>query len=107
MKNVMIAVLVLFASVTLVQAQETPSPATDQATPAMQDDKVKIQPEDLPEAVQNVIEGDNTSYAGWEIDEAFHYTKTDVYEVKLTQGSESKTLKLDAEGNVIEEESDE
>lgn len=109
MKNVMIAIVVLFAGLSAAQAQETPSPAPEQSVPSMQDDKVRIQPEDLPESVQNAIEneGDDASYAGWQIDEVFHYTKTDVYEVRLTQGAESKILKFDAEGNVIEEDSDE
>ena len=107
MKNVMFALLVLFVSFSVAQAQETTQPVPDQSAPAMQDDKVKIQPEDLPESVQSAIDDDNTSYEGWQIDAAFHYTKTDVYEVEMKKGAESKTVKFDAEGNVLEDESDE
>lgn len=104
----MFALLIMFVTLSVAQAQETqPAPANDDAVPAMQDDKVKIQPEDLPEAIKDAIDDDNDSYEGWQIDAAYHYTKTDVYEVELKKGSESKMVKFDAEGNIIEDESDE
>lgn len=106
MKKVLFALLVMLVSFTVSQAQEV-QPDAAQEVPVMQDDKVKIQPENLPEAIKDAIDDDNDSYQGWQISAAYHYPKTDVYEIELTQGAESKMVKFDKDGNVIEDESDE
>ncbi len=64
-----------------------------------QEEKVKIKPEELPEAVKTAVKED---YQGWEISQAYKYTLKENFEVELKKETETKTVKFDKEGNVID-----
>lgn len=64
----------------------------------LQDNKVQIKAEDLPQAVKNTIE---TDYKVWTISKAYLHESTTQYEVEFTKEGEMKTIKFDKDGNVI------
>jgi competence protein ComGC len=65
-----------------------------------QDEKVKINKEDLPAAVKKTLEG--AAYTGWAIQEAYHNKTKDSYELNVKKGDEVKTLKFNKDGSEIE-----
>lgn len=65
-----------------------------------QDEKVKISNEELPEAVKTALQSE--SYKDWTISAAYYTKSTEQYEVELKKGEETKTVKLDKDGKVIE-----
>jgi|SRR5688572_164869 hypothetical protein len=65
-----------------------------------QDDKMKIKPEELPEAVKTTLQ--SADYKGWAVSAAYHLKSADQYEVELKKGTETKTVKLDKEGKIVE-----
>ena len=82
--------------------QVAPAPQ-DQVAPAaaeVQDEKMKIKSEELPEAVKKTLEAQE--YRGWLIDAAYHIKSTDSYEVELKNGAEAKTVKFDKDGKKVE-----
>ncbi len=84
---------VSFAGVTMV---------TDKASEVLvisDHEKVKINPEDLPAPVRTALAND--TYAGWEIAAAYIVKKDNIehYEVELTKGGETTTVKFDKDGN--------
>ena len=85
-----------FASAqTIAPAQETTKPSTVQAV-----EKVKIKPEELPEAIKTTLKGDD--YKGWTAYTAYHDTVKNIYEVEIRKGSETKSLKFDADGKKVD-----
>lgn len=98
MKKVIFALIAVVASGVVVNA--TPMKASDaETTINTQEEKVKIKPEELPEAVQTAIKED---YQGWEISQAYKYTLKENFEVELKKETETKTVKFDKDGNVID-----
>jgi hypothetical protein len=97
MKKVMFALIAFVACGSVVNA------GTKSVTPIeiskMQEEKVKIKPEEVPEAVKTAIKED---YQGWEISVAYKYTLKENFEVELKKDTETKTVKFDKEGNVID-----
>ena len=61
---------------------------------------MKIKTEELPQAVKTALEGE--AYKNWEITQAYKYTVSENYAVNLKKGTESKTVKFDKNGNVID-----
>lgn len=100
MKKVMSALLALFVSFTVMNAQGIPGNDNSSTTVQQQEEKEKIKAEDLPEAVKKTLEGDE--YRGWLINAAYHHKSKDVYEVELKNGAETKTVKLDKDGKIVE-----
>lgn len=80
---------------TIAPAQETATPSTVQAV-----EKVKIKPEELPDAVKTTLKGDD--YKGWTVHTAYHDTVKNIYEVELRKGSETKSFKFDADGKKVD-----
>ncbi len=105
MKKVMFAFAAMFGSVAFVNAQvesnelKTPETTTTQEAP-QQDEKVKIKSEELPAPVKKALEMQD--YRGWLIDAAFKYPDTELYEVQLKNGAETKVVKFNKDGKKIE-----
>ena len=94
----MFAFIALLGSVAFVSAgaikynYQTPA--------AQQDEKVKIKPEELPEAVKKALEMQD--YRGWLVDAAYKDTAKDTYEVHLKNGAETKIVKFNKDGKKVE-----
>ena len=63
----------------------------------VQDDKVKIKKEELPEAARNTLDGD--AFKGWTIDNIYKLSNGE-FEVELKKGVTSQTVKFDKDGKV-------
>ena len=94
----------MFGGATLVSAQQDQTSTQTQESQSMQDqDKQQITVSELPEAVTAKLESQD--YSGWTVGNA--YKKTDesnqeIYIVEMKQGTETKKVKFDKEGNQIE-----
>ena len=101
MKKGIFTVAAIVAGLTFVTAQNI-APAPEGATPAAVQavEKVKIKPEQLPEAVKTTLKGDD--YKGWTAYTAYHDTVKNMYEVELRKGSETKSVKFDADGKKVD-----
>ena len=104
MKKLIVAVCLMFGGATLVSAQQQDQTQTQ----AEQDqDRQQISVSELPDAVTAKLE--SSDYSGWTIGNA--YKKTDesnmeVYVVELRQGTETKKVKFDRDGNKLEHDKD-
>ncbi|MEX2594036.1 MAG: hypothetical protein WD426_14780 [Anditalea sp.] len=91
-----------FASV-----QATSSPLSFGVEQPYQDDKVEIEKEDLPQAVQDAIQNDN-EVSDLEISKAYQVTKDNqlFYKIKFEEGpsGEEITRKYDATGQKVEKD---
>lgn len=100
MKKLLFALTMCLATVAAFAQDAT-------TTPAPQDDKAKteeMQPvaaADLPAPVTAALQGQD--YSGWTVANATKKEKDGktIYKVELTKGSEKKTVKMDAEGNMV------
>jgi hypothetical protein len=99
MKKLMFAFVALLGSVAFVSAKEI-SYSINQTPAAQQDEKVKIKPEELPEAVKKALEMQD--YRGWLIDAAYKDTAKETYEVHLKNGAETKIVKFSKDGKKVE-----
>ena len=109
MKKLLLAVCLLFGGATLVSAQDQPSPAQTtpgQATPDQDQDKgQQISVTELPEAVTAKLESQD--YSGWTVGNAYKKmdeSNMEFYVVELRQGTETKKVKFDKDGNSIEKD---
>ena len=105
MKKLLFAFAFMIAGSAAVLAQDTasvatPTPPTEQSPD--QDGQV-IAASELPAAIQSSLQGQD--YTGWTISNAVKKEKDGktMYKVELTNGSEKKTVKFDADGNIMEE----
>jgi hypothetical protein len=98
MKRLVIAIVMLF-SVSAVVFANNILPLNVAQTVA-QDDKEKIDPAQLPEPVKKALESED--FSGWMINAAYIVKSTSTYEVELSNGTETQTVKFDKDGNVIE-----
>ena len=103
MKKSMISMAIaVFASVSFANANSTGVLYSPAAIVTMQE-KVEIKPQELPEAVKTTLR--NGTYQSWQIQQAFTVTADggeQIYELTLSKGEESQTVKLDKDGKVIE-----
>ena len=99
MKKLMFAFVALLGSVAFVSAHAI-SYSINQTPAAQQDEKVKIKPEELPEAVKKALEMQD--YRGWLVDAAYKDTAKETYEVHLKNGAETKIVKFDKDGKKVE-----
>ena len=88
---------VAFVSANVITYSQTPAAQTPAA---QQDEKVKIKPEELPEAVKKALEMQD--YRGWLVDAAYKDSKTENYEVHLKNGAETKIVKFNKDGKKVE-----
>jgi len=104
----LLAVCLMFGSATLVSAQDQPAPADQsQTTPDQDQDRQQISASELPDAVSAKLESED--FSGWTVENC--YKKTDennmqVYIVELKQGTETKKVKFDRDGNKLEHDKD-
>ena len=117
MKKLLFAIAFMTAGSVAVLAQEaqpqepqTPPSSEIQPAPAPEDqsqdqDKGQaIATSELPANIQASLQGQD--YTGWTVANAFKKEKDGktFYMVELTKDSEKKTVKFDADGNIMKEE---
>jgi hypothetical protein len=103
MKKLMIAACLMLGGASLATAQEQSTPQTQSQTSQDQDRGQQISVSELPDGVTAQLESQD--YSGWTVGNA--YKKTDdsqreLYVVELRQGTETKKVKFDSDGNKIE-----
>lgn len=99
MKKVLFALLAIVGSFSVMSA--TANVMDDNATiVALEDEKMQIQPEELPDAVKAALNSED--YTGWQISAAYKYAEKDIYEVELKNGEEVATVKFDKDGQKVE-----
>jgi|SRR5688572_8300331 hypothetical protein len=98
MKKVMLFVSAMVVGVGFVNAT-APIVSSSPVITVTQDDKEKIKPEELPEAVKTTLNGDE--YKGWLVQTAYRIKSKDIYEVEVKKGAETKTIRFDKDGKVV------
>lgn len=105
MKKLLLAIAFMTAGSVAVLAQDTASVATPApSTEYSQDqDGQAIAASELPASIQSALQGQD--YTGWSVGNATKHEKDGktFYSVELTNGSETKKVKFDADGNVVTE----
>lgn len=109
MKKFALACMLSLGSVALLHAQDSTATQSDRyQTPAQEpksdySDKDAISATELPAAIQDKLKGQD--YSGWMVSKAFKKEKDGkvVYAVELKNGSDTKKVKFDADGNVLKE----
>jgi hypothetical protein len=99
MKRLMFMLVALVAGVA-VQAREVVSADVKTQVTVVQDDRVKIKAEELPETVKKSLEAEE--YRGWLINAAYNIKSKEQFEVELKNGAESKTVIFDKEGKKVQ-----
>lgn len=107
MKKLLFAFAFMVAGSAAVLAQDTTSvttptpPSTEQQSPDQ--DGQAIAASELPAAIQSSLQGQD--YTGWTVSNAVKKEKDGktMYKVELTNGSEKKMVKFDADGNIMKE----
>ena len=98
MKKVLFALLAIMGSFSVMTA--VANVADVNAIVALEDEKMQIQPEELPDAVKAALNSED--YTGWQISAAYKYAEKDIYEVELKKGEEVATVKFDKDGQKVE-----
>jgi hypothetical protein len=104
MKKLFLA-LCMCATAAAAFAQESSTDATKQQPATEYKDDAKdmqaVAANELPAPVTAALQGQD--YSGWTIGKAFKKEKDGktIYKVELTNGSETKMVKLDADGNKL------
>ncbi|MBL7857933.1 MAG: hypothetical protein JNM57_09600 [Cyclobacteriaceae bacterium] len=100
--------LFIFASLmllTVVNTNAQEGPGNDDTTLksgaaiAAVQEKVKINVDELPDAIKTTLTGDN--YKDWEVVSAYELKSKSQYEVEVKKGAETKTLKFSADGKEV------
>jgi hypothetical protein len=100
MKKVLFALLAVIVSMSVVSATTISANDNASVVSTMDDDKVKIKPEELPDAVKTALSAPD--YTGWQISNAYKITDQDAYEVELKNGAEVKVVKFDKDGKIMQ-----
>ena len=107
MKKLLFAIAFMTAGSVAVLAQDSTSisPQTPPSSEVQSQDQDKqaIATSELPANIQAALQGQD--YSGWTASSASKMDKDGktFYAVELTKGSEKKTVKFDADGNVLKE----
>lgn len=108
MKKLLFAIAFMTAGSVAVLAQDTasvasPSPAAAPTETTQDQDGQAIAASELPASIQSALQGQD--YSGWTVGNAMKKEKDGktFYAVELSNGSETKKVKFDAEGNVVPE----
>jgi hypothetical protein len=91
MKKVIFALLALTVSASVVSASTIKSNDPTSVVNVI-DEKVKISPEELPDAVKAAL--NSPDFTGWQINAAYKYTESGMYEVELKNGEEMTSIKF-------------
>ncbi|MBX2969870.1 MAG: hypothetical protein KF803_10910 [Cyclobacteriaceae bacterium] len=94
----LLSAVTVFAQATVKQEAKEELVAIEQSK-SMQDEKVEIKADELPQPVRSVLSSE--AYKDWSIEKAYHHKTNNHYEVKLKKGTESKSVKFDKDGNVV------
>ena len=98
MKKLLLSLIMCSAALfAFAQDAATPAPAQDQKSTEMQ----PVAASELPAAVTAALQGQD--YTGWTVANAFKKEKDGktIYKVELKNGAETKTVKMDADGNML------
>ncbi|MEO5978654.1 MAG: hypothetical protein ABIS36_09745 [Chryseolinea sp.] len=112
MKKVLFACILSLGTVAVLQAQDSAATQSDRySTEAQQpsqdkdkyNDKDMVATTDLPAAIQDQLKSQD--YTGWTVSKAYRKAKDGktMYSVELTNGTESKKVKFDEQGNVLKD----
>ncbi len=96
----MLAVCLMFGGAALVNAQDQPIPGQSQT---QDQDQQQIAVSELPDNVTSKLE--SSDYAGWTVGNAFRKmddSNQEMYVIELRQGTETKKVKFDRDGNEID-----
>jgi len=106
MKKLLLAIAFMTAGSVAVLAQDTASVASPAPATEMNQDQdgQAIAASELPASIQSALQGQD--YSGWTVGNAMKKDKDGktFYSVELTNGSETKKVKFDADGNVVDDE---
>ena len=106
MKRILLAVCLMFggASLVVAQDQQSTTPSQTQTTTQDQDqEKQQIAVSELPDAVSAKL--DSQDFPGWTVGNAYKKmdeSNQEMYIVELKQGTETKKVKFDRDGNELE-----
>lgn len=106
MKRILLAVCLMFggASLVVAQDQQSTTPSQTQTTTQDQDqEKQQIAVSELPDAVSAKLESQD--FSGWTVGNAYKKmdeSNQEMYIVELKQGTETKKVKFDRDGNELE-----
>ena len=107
MKKLLLAVCLTVGGATFVSAQNdqrsTQGQTQTQSTQDQDQDKQRISVSELPEAVTAKLESQD--FSGWTVGNAYKKmgeSNQEIYMVELKQGTETKKIKFDRDGNEIE-----
>lgn len=92
----------ILASVSLANASN-PSIHTSSASVIINQEKVEIKPEELPDKVREALGA--APYNTWQVQKAYRVpgeNETQTFEIALVKGEETSTVKFDNDGKVIE-----
>jgi len=105
MKKLLFALAFMTAGSVAVLAQDTASvaPQTPTEVQSPEQDGQAIAASELPAPIQSALQGQD--YSGWSVSSATQKEKDGktIYKVELTNGSETKKVKFDADGNMLED----
>lgn len=91
------------ASIATLSFAHTPDNNTAPTVISQSQDKVEVKPEDLPEPVKATLAA--APYSEWKAEKAYLVpgeNETKYYEINLSKGEETATVKLDKDGKVIQ-----
>jgi len=109
MKKLALACILSLGSVAYLQAQDSTATQSDRyQTPAQEPKsdysaKDAISATELPAPIQEKLKG--TEFSGWMVSKAYKKDKDGkaMYAVELKNGSETKKVKFDEQGNILKE----
>ncbi len=105
MKKLLFALAFMTAGSVAVLARDSASVATQTPTEVQspEQDGQTIAASELPASIQSALQGQD--YSGWTVSSATKKEKDGktMYKVELTNGSEKKKVKFDADGNMVDE----
>lgn len=108
MRKLFLAVCLMFGGATFVNAQQQDQSATQSPATTDQDqDRQEITASELPDAVSAKLESED--YSGWTVETCYKKmdeSNNEIYIVELKQGTETKKVKFDRDGNKLEHDKD-
>ena len=113
MKKIILAVCLAFGGATLVNAQEQQTDRTQSQSQSptetmdQDQDRQQISITELPDGVTAQLESQD--YTGWTVGNAYKKTDEDqneIYIVEMRQGTETKKVKFDKDGNKLDKDKD-
>lgn len=103
MKKLLVAVCLMFGGATFVSAQVDQTTPSQTPAQTQDQDQQQISVSELPDQITAKLEGQD--YAGWTVGSAhkkMDESNQEIFVVELRQGTETKKVKFDKDGNEIE-----